>query len=80
MSVVRKVYARVLNDRVKLMMAEEVMNEQGRFRLGRGCNDQIFAVRQVVRKTMEKDRSVYMAFLNLEKAYDNVNRFMYGKC
>ena len=65
---------------VKLMMAEEVMNEQGRFRLGSGCNDQIFAVRQVVRKTMEKDRSVYMAFLNLEKAYDNVNRFMYGKC
>ena len=58
------------------MMAEEVMNEQERFRPGRECNDQIFAIRQVVRKTMEKDRSVYMAFVDLEKAYDNVNRFM----
>ena len=33
-----------------------------------GCNDQILAVRQVVEKTIKKDRSVYMAFVDLEKA------------
>ena len=71
---VGKVYARVLNDRVKLMTAEKVMDEQGGFKAGRGCIDQIFAVRQIVEKTIEKDRVVYMAFVDLEKAYDNVNR------
>jgi len=74
LSVVGKVYARVLNDRVKLMTAEKVMDEQGGFKAGRGCIDQIFAVRQIVEKTIEKDRVVYMAFVDLEKAYDNVNR------
>ena len=59
LSVVEKVYARVLNDRVKLMTADTVMDEQGGFRAGRGCNDQMFAVRQVVEKTIENDRSVY---------------------
>ena len=72
--VVGEVYARVLNDGVKLMTADKVMDEQGGLRVGSGCNDQIFVVRQVVEKTIEKDRSVYIAFVDLEKAYDNVNR------
>ena len=38
LSVVEKVYARVLNDRVKLMTADTVMDEQGGFRAGRRCH------------------------------------------
>ena len=29
------------------------MDEQGGFRVGRGCMDQVFVVRQVVEKTIE---------------------------
>ena len=72
-------YAKVLNDRVKLMTAEKVMDEQGGFRAEKGCHDQIFAVRQVVEKTIEKDRSVYIVFVDLEKAYNNVNRLKLWK-
>ena len=50
------------------------MDEQGGFRAGRDCNDQIFTVRQIMEKTIEKDKVVYMAFVDLEKAYDEVNR------
>ena len=74
MSVVGKVFARILNERVKFVMADKVMDEQGGFRAGRGCNDQIFAVKQLVEKTNEKDKKIYMAFVDLEKAYDNVSR------
>ena len=41
-SVVGKVYARAINDRVKLMTVDNVMDEQGGFKAGRGCNDQFF--------------------------------------
>ena len=58
-----KVYAGVLNDRVKLITAEKVMDEQGRFRAGRGCNDQIFTVKQIVEMTIERDKMVCMAFV-----------------
>ena len=71
---VGKVYAGVLNDRVKLITAEKVIDEQGGFRAGRGCNDQSFTVRQIMEKSVEKDKVVYMAFVNIEKACDNVNR------
>ena len=50
------------------------MDEQGGFRAGRGCVDQVFVVRQVVEKAIEKVKEVYMAFVDLEKAYDNVSR------
>ena len=74
------IVGKVLNERVKVLTGDKVMDEQGGFRSGRGCVDQIFAVKQIVEKTIEKDKKVYMAFVNLEKAYDNVSRRSYGKC
>ena len=40
-------------------------DEQGGFRVRRGCVDQIFAVRQVTEKVIEKDKVVYAAFVHL---------------
>jgi len=74
LSVVGKVFARVLNDRVKGLTEGSVMDEQGGFRSGRGCIDQVFAVKQVVEKMIEKDKVMFMVFIDLEKAYDNVCR------
>ena len=42
-------------DKMKLLTAERVMDEQGEFRPGRGCNGEIFAVRQVVEKIIKRD-------------------------
>ena len=61
MSFVGKVFARIINERVKLVTADKMMNKQGGFRAGRGCNVKIFAV-------------IHMAFVDLEKVYDNVSR------
>ena len=42
--------------------------------MGRGCRDQIFVIRQLVEKTIEKDGKMYAAFVDLKKAYDKVWR------
>ena len=39
MSIVGKVFARVLNERVKLWTMDKMMAEQGGFKAGRGCID-----------------------------------------
>ena len=44
------------------------------FRSGRGCTDQIFAVMQVCEKYLAKGKDVFWAFMDLEKAYDRVDR------
>ena len=72
MSIIGKVFARVLYERVKVLTVDKMMDEQGGFRAGRGCIHQLFSVKQIVEKIIED--KVYMAFVDLEKAYDNVSR------
>ena len=74
LSTVGKMFGRIQNERVKAITDVKVMDEQGGFRAGRGCNDQIFVVKQIVEKTIEKNKKTYTAFVDLEKAYDNVSR------
>ncbi len=45
-----KVYGRGLNDRMKKITEKNVGDEQGGFRKGRGCVDQIFALIMLVEK------------------------------
>ena len=47
---------------------------QGGFRAGRGCVDQSFTLKQIGEKSQEKKRRVYVGFIDLEKAYNRVNR------
>ena len=48
--------------------------EQGGYRAGRGCVDQIITLKQIGPKTWEKKCRVHMGFMDLEKAYDRINR------
>ena len=48
-------------------------DEQGDFRVGRGCVDHIFTLKQIGEKAREKKHRVYVGFIDLEKAYDRVN-------
>ena len=48
--------------------------EQCGFRQGRGFMDQVFAVRQVCEKYLANGKDVFWAFMDLEKAYDTIDR------
>ncbi len=52
----------------------KVSEEQGGFRKGRGYVDQIFAMKMLVEEYLGKDKKLYAAFMDLEKAYDGVDR------
>ena len=53
---------------------EQVAEEQGGFRSGRGCIDQIIILKQFVEKYREKRKELHVAFMNLEKAYNKACR------
>ena len=50
LSVPGKVFASILNNRVRTVTVDKVMEEQARFRRGRGCAEQIFVMRQLAEK------------------------------
>src|SRR5215469_12641453 len=71
-NIIGKVYGRILIERG--LTEGLVGEEQSGFRKGRGCIDQIFAIKCLCEKFREKGRDVYIAFMDLEKAYDRVDR------
>ncbi len=73
LSIAGKVYGKIVIDRVQMITESKASEEQGGFRKGRGCIDQIFSLRMTVEKMLVKGKKVYAAFMDLEKAYDRIN-------
>ena len=44
------------------------------FRLGRGCTDAIFTLRQLCERSLEYNQDLHLVFVDQEKAFDRVNR------
>ena len=68
LSVVGKIYAGILVDRGRKVTGAFIDDEQGGFRSGSGCVDQIFTLKLIGENTREKKRRVYVGFIDLEKA------------
>ena len=73
LSIPGKVYGRIVIERVMEITDGRISEEQGGFRSGRGCVDQIFTVKMLAEKYLVKGRKLYAAFMDLEKAYDRVD-------
>ena len=65
-----KILEKVILARLKPLVHIDAM--QRGFMSGRSTTDAIFLVRQLQEKVLEKNRSLWMAFVDLEKAYDRV--------
>jgi len=69
---VMKVFERVLEERLRRKVSIDDM--QFGFRPGRGTTDAIFIIRQVQEKFLAKNKELWIAFVDLEKAFDRVPR------
>lgn len=74
LSIVGKLYAKALIERVMNETDKKIWDVQAGFRKGMGCMDQVFSLRCVSEKMLAKHQKVYCAFLDLEKGYDRVSR------
>ncbi len=69
-----KVYARILNRRLKTIAEALLSEEQTGFRKGRSCTDAIFILKRLIEERREHNKETHLAFIDLEKAFDNVRR------
>lgn len=74
LSVPGKVLEAIINRRMSgALEAEGVLDEaQGGFRPGRGCEDLVFALSEVLQARRERREASYCAFIDVRKAYDSV--------
>ncbi|KAL0153242.1 hypothetical protein M9458_051417, partial [Cirrhinus mrigala] len=69
-----KVYARVLERRIRPIVEPRIQEEQCGFRPGRGTMDQLYTLFRVLKGSWEFAQPVHMCFVDLEKAFDRVPR------
>src|SRR6266446_4178714 len=69
---VMKVFERVLETRIRRRVKIDDM--QFGFSPGKGTTDAIFLIRQIQEKYLAKKRELWIAFIDLEKAFDRVPR------
>ena len=75
-SCISKVYSSILNDRiVKYCNLLGIFpDEQNGFRADRSCDDHIFSLSSIIKNRISEKKSTFCAFVDLEKAFDWVNR------
>ena len=74
LSVVGRLYFRVLIKRVRAGTECAIGEEECGFRQSIGCMDQVFDVRQVCEKYLANGTDVLWAFMYLEKPYNMIDR------
>lgn len=71
--VLAKLYSIVLYERIRDLVEDRLAEEQFGFRRGRGCTDAVHILRTVVEKSAEWGEPLFMAALDVEKAFDRVH-------
>jgi len=74
LSVVSKVMGRIVIDRIRTGVESKLRKEQASFRPGRGTTEQIFLLRNIIEQSIEWQSSLYVNFIDFEKAFDSVHR------
>ena len=74
LGIVGKVYARVILARLQKLAERVYPESQCGFRTGRSTIDMIFSLRQLQEKCREQNMPLYLAFVDLTKAFDTVSR------
>ena len=79
LSVPGKFFASIILNRYKDALDQVLREEQCGFRKCRGCIDQLFALRQIVKKCMAFQLNVSFCFIDFRAAFDLVDREMMYK-
>lgn len=75
MDTVYKIYASILNKRMKQKVQDKLRERQFRFREGKGTIDAIYVMNHVVNKGIaKKKRKIFAFFADLKAAFDKVDR------
>ncbi|CAH8462687.1 unnamed protein product [Schistosoma guineensis] len=74
LSIPGKVFNRVLLNRMKDAVDAQLRDQQAGFRKDQSCTDQIATLRIIVEQSLEWNSSLYINFIDCEKAFDSVDR------
>jgi hypothetical protein len=73
-SVALKVYTKIMEWKLRKEIEDELEEEQAACRKDRQTQDHIFTLRQAMEKLLSRNKEAYIAFLDLQAAFDTIPR------
>ena len=73
-SVPMKVYTRIIEQKLRNKIEKQLQEEQAAFRNGRQTQDHISTIRRTMEKLLDREKDLYMAFIDLKTAFDSVQK------
>lgn len=67
-----KILLNIIKNRIKVKVENNIDDDQFGFRPGKGTREALLALRILLERIMDMNRSTYIAFVDIEKAFDNV--------
>ena len=74
LSVPGNILNRIILERMKGKVDQTLREQQAGFRQDRSCTDQIATLRIIMEQSIEWNSSLYINFVDYEKAFDSVDR------
>ena len=74
LSIPSKVMTRIILERLKYAIDDKLRPEQAGFRKNRSCSDQIATLRIIIEQTLEWNTTLYLNFIDFQKAFDSIDR------
>jgi len=74
LSLTSKIFSRIILQRITTAVDGILRQEQASFRKGKSCIDHIFVLRQILEQSHEWNGSLYVVFVDFEKAFDSLHR------
>ncbi|KAK3545686.1 hypothetical protein QTP70_010891 [Hemibagrus guttatus] len=74
LSLMSKVFCRIILQRIIAAVDIKLRQEQAGFRKGKSCINHIFMLRQILEQSHEWNSPLYLVFVDFEKAFDSLQR------
>ena len=74
LSVPSKIICRIILERIQETVDKKLRKEQADFRKDKSCTDHIATLRIIVEQCFEWQSSLYINFVDFEKAFDSIDR------
>ena len=74
LNVASKIFTRCIFERIQGPVEEKLHENQAGFRKGRGCMDMVFVLRRLIEESAEVQKTLFVNFVDFEKAFDSVFR------
>lgn len=74
LNTITKIYEQIINIRLKAILEPQLAESQSGFRPGRSTQDHIFTIKQLAEKRYLQGKHIWLAFIDMEKAFDTVPR------